>query len=88
MTPDFLNGTLEFLSALLVLVNVRRLMIDKRVAGVSLVPTALFDFWGLWNFYYYSHLNQWWSFTGGCFLAAFNIWWTTLAFYYGRGPKA
>lgn len=93
LTPDFINGSLEFASACLVLVNVRRLILDKKVLGVSLIPTALFDFWGFWNLYYYSHLNQWASLTGGGFLLVANVWWTALAFYYGRGkpepaPKA
>ncbi len=82
VTPDLVNGTLEFTTALLVLASVRKLIIDKHVSGVSLFPSALSDLWGFWNMYYYPSLDQWWSFTGGCFLCAFNIWWTVLAFYY------
>jgi hypothetical protein len=80
---DFINGCLEFFSAILVLWNVRRLYIDKMVRGISLIPVIFFDTWGLWNIFYYASLDQWWSWTGGLFLVAANIWWTTLAIYYG-----
>ncbi len=83
MTPDLINGALEFGSALLMLMNVRRLTIDKGISGVSLVPTVFFDAWGFWNLYYYPALNQWWSFAGGACLVSVNVIWTGLAFYYG-----
>lgn len=86
MTMDFINGCLEFFSALLVMWNVRRLILDKLVRGVSLIPVLFFDAWGLWNCAYYPSLGQWWSLTGGLFLVAANVLWTSLAFYY-RGVE-
>lgn len=83
LTPDQINGALEFGSALLMLMNVRRLTKDKRLAGISLVPTLFFDTWGFWNLYYYPALDQWWSFAGGACLVSVNVLWTGLAFYYG-----
>ncbi len=83
MTPDQINGALEFGSALLMLMNVRRLTKDKVLAGVSLIPTLFFDSWGFWNLYYYPALDQWWSFSGGACLVLVNLTWTGLAFYYG-----
>ncbi len=79
MTPDQINGALEFGSALLMGLNVRRLTIDKSIAGVSLIPTLFFDTWGFWNLYYYPTLDQWWSFTGGAFLITINVTWNTTA---------
>lgn len=87
MTPDMLNGGFEFASALLILTNVRQLIIDKRVAGINLWTTALFDLWGVWNLYYYGHLQQWVSLSASVFLTVFNSWWTALAFYYTAKEK-
>lgn len=77
-----LNGLFEFSSALLILTNVRQLIKDKRVAGINLWTTTLFDLWGVWNLYYYGHLNQFFSLPASAFLTAGNTWWTALAFYY------
>ena len=87
LNADMINGALEALSAGFVLWNVRRLLIDKMIAGISLVPVVFFDAWGFWNMYYYPSLDQWWSFAGGVLLVAANVWWTSLAFYYG-GKRA
>lgn len=87
MNPDAINGSMEFFSAGLVLLNVRRLMIDRRVAGVSLVPTLFFDAWGFWNVFYYWQLNQPFSWYGGACLFTVNVVWTVLAFWYSRGVR-
>lgn len=83
ITPDAINGFMEFASAALMALNVRRLIKDKAIAGISLIPTLFFDTWGFWNLYYYPALDQWWSFAGGAFLVTVNVTWTSLAFYYG-----
>lgn len=83
ISADMINGFAEGGGALLMLMNIRRLTIDKRLAGVSLVPTLFFDTWGFWNLYYYPSLDQWWSFAGGAALVLANTAWTILAFYYG-----
>lgn len=83
ISPDAINGSLEFGSALLMTLNVRRLTVDKSIAGISIIPTLFFDTWGFWNLYYYPALAQWWSFTGGACLVLVNMAWTGLAFQYG-----
>lgn len=79
---DAINGCFEFMGAILLLLNVRRLLRDKRIAGVSLLPTAFFTAWGLWNMLYYPHLGQWWSFCGGVAVVVVNATWVALAVYY------
>ena len=87
MTPDFINGCLEFFSSLLIGYNTLRLFKDKMVRGVSMIPVLFFDTWGFWNLYYYPALNQWFSFTGGVCLVIANVIWTGLAFYYIQKEK-
>lgn len=84
MTPDFFNGVFEFLGACFICLNVRRIWLDKKVAGVAVAPTFFFTSWGLWNLYYYPSLGQWWSFGGGVSIVIINAIWLTLAVYYGR----
>lgn len=84
MTPDMINGSFELFSAVLFLLNIRILLRDKKTQGISLVPTTFFTAWGFWNIYYYSYLDQWFSFYGGIFLVAVNTWWLLLALYYRK----
>ena len=65
LTPDMINGTLELCGGLMQVANVRRLLRDKMVRGVSWPFTAFFAGWGVWNCYYYPSLDQWCSFAGG-----------------------
>lgn len=82
MIADAINGTFEGGGSLLVLLNVYRLWKDKKVMGVSMIPAAFWTLWGYWNLYYYPHLNQWWSFTGGLGVVFGNSAWLALALYY------
>ncbi len=75
MTPDQINGTFETLGALFVLNHCRKVWLDKRIAGVSVLSTAFFTAWGFWNLYYYPHLNQPFSFYGGLALVVANSLW-------------
>lgn len=87
MTPDQINAVFEFLSAVFISMNVRRLYRDKKVAGVSLWPTAFFTSWCVWNLYFYPALGQWWSFGAGILIGLVNATWLTLAVYY-NGKKS
>lgn len=79
---DAINGAFETLGGLLILLNVRRVLRDRSTRGVSIVPTAFFCLWGLWNLYYYPSLDQWVSFAGGVAVVAANSVWVCLATYY------
>lgn len=75
LTPDQINGLFEAAGAMFVLNHVRRVWLDRAVAGVSLLSTAFFTGWGLWNLYYYPSLNQLYSYYGGVALVVANTLW-------------
>ena len=81
LSADQFNGLFEFFGACLTLLSVRRILLDKLVHGVSPLPVIFFTAWGLWNLWYYPHLDQWWSFTGGVFLVWVNAWWVSCLLY-------
>lgn len=87
MSPDFINGAFELGGAVMLWQNVRRLRQDKIVRGVDWRPTLLFTAWGVWNLFYYPHLDQWWSFAGGCAIVLANAAWLGLLFRYARANK-
>lgn len=81
---DAANGAFEFSAAFAVLNHCRVLYRAKRHEGVSITSTAFFWSWGVWNLYYYPHLNQWLSFTGGVAIMLSNFVWMGMMIYYRR----
>jgi len=82
MTPDFINGLFEFAGGVFILNHARVLYGHKQVRGVSILSTAFFFAWGLWNLFYYPHLDQLWSLAGGCVIVAANSVWVAMLLYY------
>lgn len=83
-SPDLVNGLFEFAGAAFNGINVWRIYKDKKLAGVSWIPSTFFTSWGVWNLYYYPALDQWWSFGGGCAIVLMNTAWVFLALKYRR----
>lgn len=79
---DFANGLFELLGGLMIWGNVVRIRQDKMVRGVNWKITGFFWAWGLWNLYYYPHLSQWFSFTGGLVICGTNFVWLFYAIKY------
>lgn len=86
MTPDMINGGFEFAAGLAILNHCFALLQDRRVAGVSTASVAFFTAWGGWNIFYYPHLDQFWSFTGGIFVVLTNAIYVALLIHFRRNP--
>lgn len=80
--PDLVNGSFEFVAGLLGILNVRRVLKDKKIVGVSLWMSGFITLWGFWNLFYYPYLGQWASFVGGILLVVTNTTWVSLGLYY------
>lgn len=76
--PDLVNGSFELLGGLFILNHCRAVERDKAVKGVSIISVAFFTMWGVWNLWYYPHLNQWLSFAGGVVITIANFWYLWL----------
>lgn len=84
MTPDTMNAVFEGGGALLLCMNVHRLWLDKKLAGVALAPTLWFNVWGAWNLYFYHSIGQLASWYAGMAVFAVNTAWVALALCYSR----
>ena len=84
MLPDAINATYECVGGLFILNNCRHVLRDKAVAGVSVLSTAFFFSWGVWNILYYPYLGQMLSLVGAIFLASANALWIGLMLWFGR----
>ena len=84
MSPDLINGLFEFAGSLVLCMDIRALIKDKRVKGVYWPGRIFFMLWGLWNIYFYGYYDHIWSFFGGLPMTACNLMWSVLACYYTR----
>lgn len=84
--PDLINGGFEAAAGLAILNHCHALWCDRRVAGVSVASVAFFTAWGLWNIFYYPHLDQFWSFVGGIFVTLANTFYVGLLLHFRRFP--
>lgn len=82
MNNDLINACFEFGGSIAILNHCRVLYKDKAVNGVSILSTAFFTTWFLWNCFFYPSLGQWWSFTGSLLIGAANCLWLYLLFIY------
>lgn len=82
MTPDIGNAFFEGAGAVILWLNVYRLLKDRRISGVSVLPVVFYTAWGFWNLYYYPSLGQWLSAVAGVGVAIANATWVGLALYY------
>jgi hypothetical protein len=87
VSADLFNGLFEFGGTLFLALNVRQILRDKTVQGVSVWPTAFYSAWGGWNLFYYPSLDQWFSFAGGIGVCVANLIWVALAIHYTRKNK-
>jgi len=83
-TVDAINGVFELGGAVVLTRNVAALWRDRSVAGVSLLPTAWFNAWGLWNLWFYFALKQPVSWVAGMAVFAVNTTWLVLALWFTR----
>jgi len=84
--PDLINGLYETLGGGFIALSIIKLHREKTVRGVSWLHVAFFSSWGLWNLYFYPHLDQWFSFWGGVALVSANAIWLGQIFYYNARP--
>jgi hypothetical protein len=84
---DVLNGLFELGGAILLLLNCRRLYLDKVVKGLSVIPLVYFTAWGVWNLYYYPSVGCPWSFYGGLALVIVNFTYLSMLWWYLRKER-
>jgi len=84
---DLINGCFELAAGGFCLINIRQLYKDKKLMGISWIPTFFFTLWGIWNLFYYPSLGQTLSFIGGISIFTFNTIWLSMVFYYNYKNK-
>ena len=73
MSPDFTNGLFELFASLFVILNIRAVLKDRSVKGVSWIAVAFFTLWSAWNVWFYPIQNLMYSFYGGILVCITNF---------------
>ena len=84
MSLDIVNGLFEFGGAIALSRNVVMTFKAKEVKGISILSTAWFSSWGIFNCLFYPSLGQYWSFVAGAMVALVNTVWVGQMIYYSR----
>jgi uncharacterized membrane protein YqaE (UPF0057 family) len=79
---DKVNGMFEAVGAILLLLNCRRLYIDKETKGISFAPFAFYTAWGFWNLFFYPAVGAYWSMIGSIAVVAVNATFCGMVLYY------
>ena len=58
MSPDAVNACFELFGGAMLWLNVRRLLLDREVRGISVIPVALYALWSVWGLFYYAGLGH------------------------------
>lgn len=73
-----------FACSAVVWINVRQILRDRMVAGVSLFPTIIFIITNVVEVFYFWDLLDWWSTAGAVSMTLANVVWIALAYHYRR----
>jgi len=87
MNYDLINSLFEAFSSLFIFNHCRVLLKQKAVSGVSVLSVGFFAIWGVWNMFYYSHLNQILSFYFGMLVIVSNATYVILILRYRKAKK-
>lgn len=79
---DIINGFFEIIGGIVGILNIKSIIKDKEVKGVSYFVTLFFSSWGIWNCYFYFSLNLFLSLLGSFIMTIVNIVWLILVFKY------
>lgn len=76
---DAINACFEAWGAVMIWLNFRRLLRDRKVMGVDWRVTGFYSVWGAWNLVYYSGVGHWLSCLACVGITAGNASWVVLA---------
>jgi uncharacterized membrane protein YqaE (UPF0057 family) len=76
----------EAVGAILLLLNCRRLYIDKETKGISFAPFAFYTAWGFWNLFFYPAVGACWSMVGGIAVVTVNAAYCGMVLHYKGYP--
>lgn len=81
---DIINAIFEFLALGFAGLNIRRLVRDRKTAGLHPASCTFYLLWNVWSVLFYAHYAAWFSFISGVFLTLVNLTWFGLMVYYAK----
>ena len=82
MIPDAINAIFEVGASIIIWINVGQIRKDKDVKGLAWKSWIFYTVWGMYDFYYYTKLEQWISLGAAINLSIGNCTWIYFAFKY------
>jgi hypothetical protein len=82
MTPDQINSIFPFVGCFVILLNIRKLYLDKEVKGIHWFPPLFFYCGQAWGVYFLYTLDQWYSLIAGFIFLMFSLLWYSMMIYF------
>lgn len=79
---SFLLSICFFACSIVCWLHVKKIIDDKAVKGVSLIPTFVFMITNVVEMIYFAEKLDWWSVAGGASMLFSNAAWTLCVFFY------
>lgn len=79
---SYILSFLFFCCSIVCWLHVRKIIKDKAVKGVSLIPTFVFMATNAFEVWYFAKLGDWWTVAGAFSMLATNLAWTVCVFWY------
>lgn len=79
---SYILSALFFACSIVCWLHVKKIIDDKAVMGVSLVPTFVFMATNLFEMFYFGRNGDWWTVAGAGSMFLSNIVWTIIVVYY------
>lgn len=84
MSFDLINAFFEFSGFLLVLPSLLKAYNLKMIRGVHIATPLFFLCWGVFNLFFYTHLDQWYSTLAAGLMIIGNLIWTWMVWVYSK----
>lgn len=82
ITFDAINSLVLVGGAVLSVLNVKQVIVDRSVKGLHLLPTLYFIVWGYWNIAFFYNMHSTLSMIGAIILSTVNTVWLGYMLYY------
>lgn len=81
-TIDFVNALFEIAAVGATIINIRQILKDKCIHGVTVIAQIFYFAWSLWNVYFYYSYSTMFSYWVSVIFCLMNIIWLVLVFYF------
>lgn len=79
---DFLNAVFEGAAVIVAIINIRKILKDKCIHGITVISQVFYLIWAFWNVFFYFSYDTMFSFVAAALIALTYVVWMGLIIRY------